>query len=130
MRLMEQLEDGVPRAEVQSKVRPHLELVLDVAEDVVLAQIVDRQSTRQTCSRHLIRCQRLQGCKRNCSVFPVMLVQLDAAEFRSGFDGVPAMEPGQVVDIRKSVAHVDAVVIVVLDAESRPRTRGNRNLID
>ncbi len=59
-----------------------------------------------------------------------MLVQLDAAKFRSGFDGVPAMQPGQVVDIRKSVANVDGVVIVGLGPESRPRTRGNRNLVD
>ena len=59
-----------------------------------------------------------------------MLVQLDAAKFRSGFNGLPAMEPGQVVDIRKTVAHVDGVVVVGLGAESRPGARGNRNLID
>ena len=40
------------------------------------------------------------------------------------------MNPGQVVDPGKRIAHVDAGVVVVLGDKSRPRTRRNRDLIN
>ena len=63
-------------------------------------------------------------------MFPVFLVHLNVADLHSGFEGMPAMSPGQVVDPRKRVAHVDAGVIVVLSDKSRPGPRRNRNLIN
>jgi hypothetical protein len=63
--------------------------------------VVDRQGARQTGFVHQIRRQILHRGKRYFSMVPVFLIQLNAANLGSKLEGMPAMNPGQVVDPRK-----------------------------
>src|ERR1700722_18040466 len=99
--LVEQIEDGVAHAEVQREPWRPPELVLRVADVIILAQVIDRQRARQAGFIHHICRQILHRRKRNFSMVPGFLIHLNAANLRSKLEGMPAMNPGQVIDPRK-----------------------------
>ena len=96
--LVEQIEDGVAQAQVQGEILPPLVFVLRVNKVIVLAQSVYRQCACQAGFFDCVVCQILHRGERKLSVLPVFLVHLNVADLHSGFDRMPVMNPGQVVD--------------------------------
>ena len=73
-RLVEEIEDGVPYAQVERELGPHPVLVLGVAVVIILTQVVDRQRARESGFGHHVRRQILHRGECNFSVFARTLI--------------------------------------------------------
>ena len=66
---------------------------------------------------NLVRRQSLHRIEGDLSADRLPLVHLNAPELDTSLHGIPTMNPGQIVDIRKRVADADAHAVVILGAQ-------------
>src|SRR5580704_3747616 len=113
LHFMKNIEEAVARAQIHGEVRTQFEFVLDVTEILGFAQAVDGQRSVQAGRADLVGVEGAGGGKYDCACFCVALIQLDAPNLHPGFQCVPSLNPGQVIDFRERIAYAGAHLVVV-----------------
>ncbi len=117
--LVKYVEEAVARTQVHGEVRRPSEFILDVAVKLGLAQPIDGQVSIQGCCTYAVCIECYRRSVRDGSTLRVSLVQLNTPDLHSALHRVPALDPRQVVDLRKRVSHARADAVVVQRGESR-----------